>query len=137
MNISGEEGFIMTMGSYLSLFLKIMIILRNKNFGALGNFAKDLFMKSDRAITKGYVNAMKTGAASKAVQDAAKTSVSDGLTAYKKGLSTWGKLNKFSKGAIIGTGLAATAGAVGGGKYVYDSKNALEGNMGEENGAGY
>lgn len=127
----------MTMGSYLSLFLKIMIILRNKNFGALGNFAKDLFMKSDRAITKEYVNAMKTGAASKAVQDAAKTSVSDGLSAYRNGLSTWGKLNKFSKGAIIGTGLAAGTAALAGGKYVFDSKNALEGNMGEENGAGY
>lgn len=80
MNISGEEGFIMTMGSYLSLFLKIMIILRNKNFGALGNFAK---------------------------------------------------------GAIIGTGTAAGTAALAGGKYVYDSKNALDGNMGEENGAGY
>ena len=117
-----------------------MIILRNKNFGALGNFAKNLFMKSDRAITKGYVNAMKTGAASKAVQDAAKTSVSDGLSAYRNGLSTWGKLNRFSKGAIIGTGAAAAAAgtaALASGKYVLDSKNALEGNMGEENGAGY
>ena len=109
-------------------------MLRNKNFGALGNFVKNLFMKSDRAIN---VNAMKTGAASKAVQDAAKTSASDDLSAYRNGLSTWGKLNRFSKGAIIGTGAAAGTAALASGKYVLDSKNALEGNMGEENGAGY
>lgn len=37
--------------------------------------------------------------------------------------------------AVVGTG--AIGGAVGAGKYLKDSKNALEGNMGKENGAGY
>ena len=50
------------------------------------------------------------------------------------------KSGAMGKAAVVGGGAVATglgAGAIAGGKYLKDSKNALEGNMGKENGAGY
>ena len=55
-----------------------------------------------------------------------------------KGLSTGQKLWEGTKGvAKIGAIGAVGTAAVGGAKYVGSSKKALEGEMGNENGAGY
>lgn len=48
---------------------------------------------------------------------------------------TWG--TGLGKAAIIGTGVAAAGAAYGGAKYLGASKDALTGDMGSENGAGY
>lgn len=48
---------------------------------------------------------------------------------------TWG--TGIGKTAIIGGGIAAAGAAYGGAKYLGASKDALTGEMGNENGAGY